>query len=377
MTLEDTRRLGIEFERRIQTMIPDTEFLEKLDTETIYSYLNQYQDQYVHEIYRNLDQIQSGSHLSAHVESVLQSLMDKTDMSIRIKAKYSVDKIRVSIGTGQPPTENLVEIQVENRPEFEGGGDYSIDEVLRQLQLDRKQFKKLFGKSIYDMDEFSVAIPAHSVWFTFIPIVPEEPQYYINEDVVEDGKFDFKPEYGFEIIDTGRCITYTLPNNFYMYIRSASQVSKSFSFKADVSDTENRDAQLPIRVIPNKLVSQSDVWRLIETPHDSLRILRYPAAVLNKYADGNPTMTVIYDQYTDPTGVSITYYKQPARFSLMTSTPCQLPLDAFEELVSGAVDLYVQYVAGAVANKERIQRARAEAAKEAERNNARRGRNSE
>lgn len=377
MTLEDTRRLGIEFERRIQTMIPDTEFLEKLDTETIYSYLNQYQDQYVHEIYRNLDQIQSGSHLSAHVESVLQSLMDKTDMSIRIKAKYSVDKIRVSIGIGQPPTENLVEIQVENRPEFNGGGDYSIDEVLRQLQLDRKQFKKLFGKSIYDMDEFSVAIPAHSVWFTFIPIVPEEPQYYINEDIVEDGKFDFKPEYGFEIIDTGRCITYTLPNNFYMYIRSASQVSKSFSFKADVSDTENRDAQLPIRVIPNKLVSQSDVWRLIETPHDSLRILRYPAAVLNKYADGNPTMTVIYDQYTDPTGVSITYYKQPARFSLMTSTPCQLPLDAFEELVSGAVDLYVQYVAGAVANKERIQRARAEAAKEAERNNARRGRNSE
>lgn len=227
------------------------------------------------------------------------------------------------------------------------------------------------------MDEFTVVIPAHSVWFTFIPIVPEEPQYYINEDIVEDGKFDFKPEYGFEIIDTGRCITYTLPNNFYMYIRSASQVSKSFSFKADVSDTENRDAQLPIRVIPNKLVSQSDVWRLIETPHDSLRILRYPAAVLNKYADGNPTMTVIYDQYTDPTGVSITYYKQPARFSLMTSTPCQLPLDAFEELVSGAVDLYVQYVAGAVANKERIQRARAEAAKEAERNNARRGRNSE
>lgn len=110
MTLEDTRRLGIEFERRIQTMIPDTEFLEKLDTETIYSYLNQYQDKYVHEIYRNLDQIQSGSHLSAHVESVLQSLMDKTDMSIRIKAKYSVDKIRVSIGIGQPPTENFVEI---------------------------------------------------------------------------------------------------------------------------------------------------------------------------------------------------------------------------------------------------------------------------
>jgi len=42
MTLEETRQLGIEFERRIQTMIPEREFLNKLDTETIYSFLNQY-----------------------------------------------------------------------------------------------------------------------------------------------------------------------------------------------------------------------------------------------------------------------------------------------------------------------------------------------
>jgi hypothetical protein len=40
MTLKDTRRLGMEFERRVQTMIPEKQFLEKLDTETIYSFLN-------------------------------------------------------------------------------------------------------------------------------------------------------------------------------------------------------------------------------------------------------------------------------------------------------------------------------------------------
>ena len=66
MTLEDTRRLGIEFERRVQTMIPEKELLEKLDTETIYSFLNQYQDKYVHDIYRNLDAIPSGTKISAH-----------------------------------------------------------------------------------------------------------------------------------------------------------------------------------------------------------------------------------------------------------------------------------------------------------------------
>ena len=70
MNIDDTRQLGIEFERRVQTMIPERE-LDKLDTETIYSFLNQYQDKYIHEIYRGLDQIPSGTKLSAHVEAVL------------------------------------------------------------------------------------------------------------------------------------------------------------------------------------------------------------------------------------------------------------------------------------------------------------------
>ena len=43
MTLNQTRQLGIEFERRIQTILPATENIAKLDTETIYSFLNQYQ----------------------------------------------------------------------------------------------------------------------------------------------------------------------------------------------------------------------------------------------------------------------------------------------------------------------------------------------
>ena len=272
MTLEDTRRLGIEFERRVQTMIPDAEFLDKLDTETIYSFLNQYQDKYVHEIYRNLDKVQSGSNLSMHVESVLQSLMDKKDIMV--------------------------------------------------------------------------------------------------EEAVEDGAINIHPEEGSSIIGTGRSITYCLPSDFYLYIRSVTSVTKSYSYKGNVSDSV-------LRVIPNKLVSQSEVWKLIETPHDSLRILRYPAAVLNKNYEKTPTLTVIYDRYTVPVGISVIYYKQPTKFSLMTSTPCELPIDAFDDLVSGAVDLYVQYVAGAEARKHQLEEARRQAAKEQEANNARRGRNNE
>lgn len=82
MTLEETRQLGIEFERRVQTMIPQKEIAEKLDSETIFSFLNQYQDKYIHDIYRNLDAIPSGSKISAHVESVLQALLREEDIAI-------------------------------------------------------------------------------------------------------------------------------------------------------------------------------------------------------------------------------------------------------------------------------------------------------
>lgn len=254
MTIEETRQLGIEFERRVQTMIPDREFLDKLDTETIYSFLNQYQDKYIHEIYRNLDKFESGSKLSSHIESVLQALY--TGITLKVGDKSSM---------------------VENNTSVRDGNDV-------------------------------------------------------------------------EIIDTARSIKWKLPTDFYMYVRSVSSVTKTYSFKS------NETQKNKIRVLPNQMVSQWDVWRLIETPHDSLRILRYPIAVLdipkneeegeerNEKTKTYPTITCIYDQHTEVEGIRVLYYKQPQHFDLMTSTACELPSDAFDDLVTGAVDLYVSYI---------------------------------
>ena len=157
MTIEQTRQLGVEFERRVQTMIPDTEFYNKLDTDTIYSFLNQYQDKYIHDIYRNLDKIQSGSKLSAHVESVLQEMLRTQTISVENAKNYTHD--------------------------------------------------------------------------------------------VQDAN-------GVVIIENGRSVTYPLDPAFYMYIRSVSNVSSTYSFKS------YSDPNQPIRVLPNELVSQSDVTQL-------------------------------------------------------------------------------------------------------------------
>lgn len=42
MTTEQTRQLGIEFERRINEIYPEFQTKEKLDTDTIYSFLSEY-----------------------------------------------------------------------------------------------------------------------------------------------------------------------------------------------------------------------------------------------------------------------------------------------------------------------------------------------
>lgn len=251
-------------------MIPETEFLDKLDTETIYSFLNQYQDKYIHDIYRSLDQIPSGTKLSAHVESILQKMLSSCEYS-------------------------------------KNGEREDMEEVIDPNGL---------------------------------------------------------------IIDTARSVTYTLPENFYMYLRSVSKVSSTFAFKRAESS-----ATAPINILPNQLVSQSDVWKLIETPHNSLRILKYPAVVLNKYEGQNPTITLIHDQYTTVEGIKVLYYKQPAHFDVMTSTSCELPMDAFDDLVSGAVELYVQYVAGAVEKRKQQQAAAQKRAREDQRDARRSGGN--
>lgn len=264
MTLDETRQMGIEFERRVQTMIPEKELLEKLDTETIFSFLNQYQDKYIHDIYRSLDAIPSGSKISAHVESVLQSLLERKWVDI------------------------------------DDGG---------------------VVKANTDIEDWN----------------------------------------GIPVMNSGRSVIYPLPDDFYLYLRSVSKVGKTFSFRSNATDKQS-----PLRILPNELISQSDAWTLVETPHDTLRILRRPAAILSNVVAGSSeeegfskanSITVIYDQYTEPLGIELLYYKEPRHFDLMTSTACELPMDAFDDLVTGALELYIQYVSGAEANRRRQQEA--------------------
>lgn len=226
MTLEQTRQLGIEFERRVQTMIPETELQYKLDTETIYSYLNQYQDKLIQELYRTIDQVPISNN-----ETYLETLLN-----------------------GMMATATLV--------------------------------------------------PS-----TTRPI----------------------------------CI-YELPTNFGLYIKSYSNVSDSYRYKQHSTGSG-------AGMIPNQIISVKDVNNVISRPQDDMRILRSPIVWLT---DEN-SLGAFYDRYTEPLNIVLEYYRVPNYIDLFTSSPCELPMEMFEQLVSGAVDLYVQYVAGAEARRRQQQ----------------------
>ena len=217
MTIQETRNLGIEFERRVQTMIPETEIVTKLDTETIYSYLNQYQDKFVCDLYKAIDQVPV-SNTQQYLEKLLNSMYTSFETP--------------------------------------------INQSTTQVQL---------------------------------------------------------------------------PPNFGLYITSYSKVDKAYEYKGPGQSG----------VLANNLIAAKDVSTILTKPHDNMRIIRTPIVWLG---DDNK-LYVQYDRYTNPTEMIVNYYKIPQYMDIMTSTPCELPIETFDELVTGAVDLYVQYVAGAEARK--------------------------
>ena len=81
MTLDQTRKLGIEFERRLYTINENMKISDKIDTDDIYSYLNQYQDQFIKTIYLTQDNVKQGTKALAKLQDYLKTLVKEQSYS--------------------------------------------------------------------------------------------------------------------------------------------------------------------------------------------------------------------------------------------------------------------------------------------------------
>lgn len=95
MTENETRQLGIEFERRLQTLDPSFEIIRKLDTDTIYAYLNEAQEQMFTNYYNISLQLTGKEANAAYVNQVLAPFIkqDKLNQNTSVSEDPSYNKI--------------------------------------------------------------------------------------------------------------------------------------------------------------------------------------------------------------------------------------------------------------------------------------------
>lgn len=231
MTREQTRKLGIEFERRVNEIDPRFKLQNKLTTDIIYSMLSEFQTQYIKSLYTIDDDIKSGTRKQNKIQ-------DTTKTLVRHK------------------------ILTPSKTNIDSDSNSSI--------------------------------------------------------------FDF-------------------PADYYSYIRSNSLVTKNY--KSDKILTTAVST-------PNDILKQDDIRKIVNSYYNKGQIIRNPIVVLESTKSDSPYLKVIHDDYTQISNLDITYYCSPYAFNVLkyndddlsqgaVHSYCELPYSCFEDIVSGAVDMYI------------------------------------
>ena len=198
---------------------------------------------------------------------------------------------------------------------------------------------------------------------------------YLQEDTVEDGSRAQKKNtdslkglvvrglYDVELADennTDRTSDRILiPDDYFLYIRSNSLLSKNYKLETEINatiivDGDEKEDITKYVVAPNKLIREDDTDKIITSYYNKAIILT-PYVVFNTGVfidkDEKPVeklcMNVIHDEYTIVKKVDLVYYRKPKKFDVIGVNGttildhCELPENVHMEIVEGAVEMFI------------------------------------
>lgn len=311
MTIEETKQLRIEFERRLQIMYPNSKFLEKLNSDTIYSILNEYQIKYVKQLY--LSQIQQDLKEigSRNVDNILHPLLCVTEASVDEDEFVLPEDYLFYVRSTCDAT-----VSYKGVPE---------EALLTNILIENKEANEVLTR-----------------YHNYAGII-RNPQLIVNDNLVTI-IHDLYTE-----INNVTLLYYRFPKNFGQFGKSKiDKTDKEFSdIVYNVSPVDIVEWQFgsPIPIVFGE-ISHDSIEDNVDVVYDATN-RRFLLALRDRsiyctIPDGQ------YQDYSSPEN-GHTYYckKDKCRYVWQNGDliryiqPCELPSCAFDDLVSGALQLYV------------------------------------
>ena len=143
----------------------------------------------------------------------------------------------------------------------------------------------------------------------------------------------------------------SLPDDYFLYIRSNSLLSKNYKLETEINANSNGKEDVTKYVVaPNKMIREEDVDKIISSYYNKAIILT-PYVVLSNgnVADTTKTLyaNIIHDEYTIVKKLDLVYYRKPKRFDVIgvdnikVLDHCELPENVHMEIVEGAVEMFI------------------------------------
>lgn len=350
--------MQIEFERLVQLANPDFVIDDKIDSDTIFYFLNAYQERWIKQNYVTLDQVKDSTETLHRTMDAFKSLI----ITVTLNNGYSLPDYSYATRF-QLPNNSANKFYLYLRSESQVSGTYlNISGTTINTNIDTNSALEVESINVVPVNSNYMSstdcLPSYVVPSTYSgnnegPLYVSATQqivFYYHGNLYFNWEANCKFKQSSAYIDVNsESVTGTsnqpikgqiykqLVNNSYVYYDS------NFNQITVASTTVSKLVN-----VPNKLITQDEVEKVLVS-YFNKPILRQPCVILDSDVGKSNYITIYTDSYTNVYSCTITYIRKPRRFNVINPNndsdivdECELADNVHQEIVEGAVDMFIR-----------------------------------